>query len=179
MSNTEQTAPAGRVEQTETMDLATAQRVEQERMTRRSALRKLGFGAGLAAFSLLGVDDLARMVGQRMERMAGDNKTAQAVAQEFQHAGIALAAVYLDAYPCSQTNACQGLTDVCDCCTQTAICDQQKCQGAYEISTRGYPSPQQIQQAQQVRTTCMSQSVSDKLHCKEIHGCAPPTSSVY
>lgn len=75
----------------ETMDTAAAQRVEQEKLTRRAALRKLGFGAGLAAFSLLGVDDFARMVGQRLQRNAHDNKTALAVAKEFQSAGIALA----------------------------------------------------------------------------------------
>ena len=74
------------------MDLQTALRVEQEKMTRRAALRKFGFGAGLAAFSLLGVDDIARMVGKRMERMAGDNKVAGQIAKEFQGAGIAFAA---------------------------------------------------------------------------------------
>ena len=77
--------------ETKPMDADTARRVEREKLTRRAALRKLGFGAGLAAFSLLGVDDFARMVGQRMQRMAGDNKVAQAVAKEFQQAGIALA----------------------------------------------------------------------------------------
>ena len=78
-------------EQSKTMDVQTAQRVEQEKMTRRAALRKLGFGAGLAAFSLLGVDDLARLVGQRMDRMAGDSKVAEQVAKEFQQAGVAFA----------------------------------------------------------------------------------------
>lgn len=76
----------------ETMDTQTARQVEREKLTRRAALRKLGFGAGLAAFSLLGVDDFARMVGQRMQRMAGDNKVAQAVAKEFQESGVAFAA---------------------------------------------------------------------------------------
>jgi len=80
-----------KTEQSKTMDVQTAQRVEQGKMTRRAALRKLGFGAGLAAFSLLSVDDLARMVGQRMERMAGDNKVAGQVAKEFQQAGVAFA----------------------------------------------------------------------------------------
>ena len=86
-NNAEQNA-----EQTETMDVQTAQRVEQEKMTRRAALRKLGFGAGFAAFSLLGADDLARIVGKRLERMAGDNKIAEQIAREFQGAGIAMAA---------------------------------------------------------------------------------------
>lgn len=85
MSNIEQP------EQAETMDIATAQRVEQEKMTRRAALRKLGFGAGMAAFALLGVDDFARMVGNRMERVAGDNKVVEQVAKEFQAMGLASA----------------------------------------------------------------------------------------
>ena len=78
-------------EQPETMDLETAQRVEQEKMTRRAALRKLGYGAGIAAFSMLGVDDFTRMVGQRLQRMAGDNKVASQIAREFQEAGVAMA----------------------------------------------------------------------------------------
>ncbi len=65
--------------------------MEQERPTRRQALRKFGFGAGLSAFMLLGVDDLARMVGKEMERRAGDSKVAGQIAKEFQSAGVALA----------------------------------------------------------------------------------------
>ena len=76
---------------TETMDADTARQVEQAKISRRAALRKLGFGAGMAAFSLLGVDDIARLVGKRLERMAGDNKVAGQVAKEFQSAGIAFA----------------------------------------------------------------------------------------
>jgi hypothetical protein len=100
MPNTEQNEPTE-----QPMDLATALRIEREKMTRRAALRKLGFGAGLAVFSLLGVDDLARLVGQRMERMAGDNKVAEQIAKEFQQAGIAFAmgpsGVCLGASDCS------------------------------------------------------------------------------
>ena len=83
-----QSAPAG---QNGPMDVEAARRVEDSKLTRRAALRKLGYGAGIAAFSLLGVDDFARMVGQRMGRMAGDSQVAQAVAQEFRQAGITLA----------------------------------------------------------------------------------------
>jgi len=75
----------------ELMDVETARQVEQAKISRRAALRKLGFGAGMAAFSLFGVDDFARLVGKRMERMAGDNKVAGQVAKEFQSAGIAFA----------------------------------------------------------------------------------------
>lgn len=122
MLNTEHNEP---MEQAETMDLATAQKVEQERITRRSALRKLGFGAGLAAFSLLGVDDFARMVGQRMERMAGDNKVATQVAREFQQAGIALASP-------NPSNPCPDCTPECGCackdCTSACTCQGQICE---------------------------------------------------
>ncbi len=62
---TDQLAPA---DQSEPMDVEAARRIEDGKLTRRAALRKLGFGAGVAAFSLLGVDDLARLVGQRLAR---------------------------------------------------------------------------------------------------------------
>ena len=114
MSNTPNTDP------TEPMDLETARRVEQAKISRRAALRKLGFGAGLAAFSMLGVDDFARMVGKRLERMAGDNKTASAVAKEFQQSGIALAApTNPSGISCIPNNDCSGCSDIQigDCCS--------------------------------------------------------------
>ncbi len=91
--------------ETEPMDAETARRVEADKITRRAALRKLGFGAGMAAFALLGVDDFARMVGKRMERMAGDNKVAAQIAVEFQSAGISVASPFPTGDPCL------------DCCT--------------------------------------------------------------
>ena len=117
-------------EYSKTMDVQTAQRVEQEKMTRRAALRKLGFGAGMAAFALLGVDDLARMVGQRMERMAGDNKVAEQVAKEFQGMGVALATP-VPYYPCISNydcTGCGGSAATGDCCSKssdtTACCQK-------------------------------------------------------
>ena len=120
MSHTEQTGgemPAV----TETMNVETARKVEQEKLTRRAALRKLGFGAGFAAFSLLAVDDLARMVGRRMERMAGDNRVAGQIAKEFQQAGMAFAGGFQNPsnttcksdYDCS---GCRTSDDTYDCC---------------------------------------------------------------
>lgn len=90
-STTEQTSQPSSAGRSEPADVEAARRAEDSKLTRRAALRKLGYGAGVAAFSLLGVDDLARLVGQRLNRMAGDSKVAQAVAKEFQQAGIALA----------------------------------------------------------------------------------------
>lgn len=112
-------------EQSETMDVQTAQRVEQEKLTRRAALRKLGFGAGMAAFALLGVDDLARMVGKRMERMAGDNKVAEQVAKEFQAVGVASAnpSPYYSPQPC------------CSHCTNQQDIDDKKCLAIQQACT--------------------------------------------
>ncbi len=120
------------------MDLQTALRVEQEKMTRRAALRKLGFGAGLAAFSMLGVDDLARMVGQRMERMAGDNKVATQVAKEFQEAGLAMAA-----------GTCSGSANYADCKSHPTAsgpitCCQGKCTNACGSNEGALATCQQV-----------------------------------
>lgn len=112
-----------------TMDTAAAQRVEQEKLTRRAALRKLGFGAGIAAFSLLGVDDFARMVGKRLQRNAHDNKTAMAVAKEFQSAGIALAAPSGDNLTLPQNCVNNQTADNTDCCDGSNMGDW--CYGRY------------------------------------------------
>ncbi len=81
---------------------------EQQRYTRRQALRKFGFGAGLSAFMLLSVDDLARMVGRQLQQAAGDNQVANQIAEEFRNAGVAFA---------GPSDPCQGL-GYCDCCNK-------------------------------------------------------------
>jgi hypothetical protein len=67
------------------------ERVERERLARRAALRKIGMTTGMAVFAMFSVDDLARMVGQKMEQRSGDSKVADQIAREFQQAGIAMA----------------------------------------------------------------------------------------
>ncbi len=118
------------------MDVDAARRVEDSKLTRRAALRKLGYGAGIAAFSLLGVDDFARMVGQRLQRQAGDSQVAQAVAHEFQQAGIVLAnpvgmaatsgSHCISDYDCTGCggsavtgDCCHGSSDPTTCCTKS------------------------------------------------------------
>ena len=64
---------------------------EAERMTRRAALRKFGFGAGMAALLALSSDDLARMAAAKLKQHAGDSKVANQVANEFRNAGLAFA----------------------------------------------------------------------------------------
>lgn len=64
---------------------------EQERISRRAALRKLGFGAGMAALLALSADDLARMAAVRLKQRAGDSRVADQIAREFRNVGIAFA----------------------------------------------------------------------------------------
>ena len=82
-------------EQPEKMNEASAAsrqvQVEKERLTRRAALRKFGFGAGMAALMALSTDDLARMAAKKLQQQAGDNRIANAVAMEFKNVGIASA----------------------------------------------------------------------------------------
>lgn len=85
-------------------------KVEQERLTRRAALRKMGYTSGIALFSLFAVDDLARMAIQKMEQHKETRQIAETVAKEFKNAGIALAG------PNSYNDPCAGST-------------QQDCQG--------------------------------------------------
>lgn len=124
MPDTEQTG-AGQPAETEPMDAETARRVERDRLTRRAALRKLGFGAGIAALSLFSVDDLARLVGARMERMAGDNKIAAQVAKEFRRAGVVLAGS--PSGPGSST--CQGCVDTKMAAYTAAYNEYEQCLG--------------------------------------------------
>ena len=65
---------------------------ERGRLSRRQALKKLGMTSAMAAFALFSVDDLARTVGRAMQRRVADNKVVEQIAQEFQQAGVALAA---------------------------------------------------------------------------------------
>jgi hypothetical protein len=66
-------------------------KAEAEKLTRRAALRKFGFGAGLAAIMALSADDLARMAAKKLDQYAGDNKTAHKIAEEFKNSGVAMA----------------------------------------------------------------------------------------
>lgn len=103
------------------------EQIERERLTRRQALRKFGFGAGLSTFLLLGVDDLARMVGAKMQQMAGDNQVANQIAKEFQSAGIALASGPSGCHngPSGGTcTGCDGMEAIDNCCQKSPDPDQ-------------------------------------------------------
>jgi hypothetical protein len=71
----------------------TLEQIEAERLSRRQALGRIGFLAGMSAVAALTSDDLLRKVGVEMQKRAGDNKTVNAVAKELQAAGVAQAVV--------------------------------------------------------------------------------------
>lgn len=67
------------------------ERFEQERMTRRAALRRIGMTSGLVVFSLLTVDDLARLAAEKLKDNKATEQIGTSLAKEFQGAGVAFA----------------------------------------------------------------------------------------
>ena len=66
-------------------------RLERDKITRRAALAKMGIRSAAAVFAAFTVDDLARVVTQKMAQNAHDNQIVNAVAEEFKNAGVAFA----------------------------------------------------------------------------------------
>ena len=66
-------------------------RWENERMTRRQALRKFGFTAGMTVFAALSVDDLARLASKKLQESEVTKGIGDTLAKEFHAAGVALA----------------------------------------------------------------------------------------
>ncbi|MDX1935242.1 MAG: hypothetical protein SFU56_21805 [Capsulimonadales bacterium] len=95
-------------------------RFEAERLSRRQALRKFGFGAGMAALMALSADDLARLAAARLERVARDNQTARQIAEEFKNAGIAQAAMS----PCAGCEDCPPYPKAFSCTPCSKRCDK-------------------------------------------------------
>lgn len=69
-------------------------RIENERITRRKALRKFGFTAGMAIFSVLSVDDLARVASKKLQDTEATKGIGDMLAKEFRSAGVAMANPY-------------------------------------------------------------------------------------
>jgi len=68
-------------------DLSKNNLYESERMSRRAALKRLGITTGMALFSLLTVDDMARLAARKLN----DHGVCEDLAAEFKNAGIAVA----------------------------------------------------------------------------------------
>ena len=99
-------------------------RFENERMTRRGALRKFGFMAGMAVFATLSVDDLARIAAKKMQDAEATKGIGDTLAKEFRAAGVALAnddaggplgGYYMAANPWGA--GCATKPDCSQCCT--------------------------------------------------------------
>lgn len=127
----------------------TSEEVEQEQLTRRAALRKFGFGAGMAALMALSVDDFARMAARKLEQHAGDNKVANAVAKEFRNAGVAFASGPSCSPYCTPDilhtcEPCYGgyiLTRIACPNSNCALCADFYMPGCYDNEYPGYSNP--------------------------------------
>lgn len=73
----------------EEFDLNKRNTYESGRITRRAALKRLGITAGMAVFSLLTVDDLARIAAKKLK----DERMCDSLANEFKDAGVAVAQI--------------------------------------------------------------------------------------
>jgi len=67
-------------------------KLEDERMSRRQALRKVGILSGVAVLALVSVDDLARLAAKQLAAHSGDSEVAGSVAKSLRGAGVAFAA---------------------------------------------------------------------------------------
>jgi len=74
---------------------------EQEKMSRRAVLAKVGLRFGAAVIAAMSVDDLTRKVTETIARGNRDNAVAQQVANEFKNAGVAFAdTTNASGFPC-------------------------------------------------------------------------------
>lgn len=69
--------------------LTASERFEQERLSRRAALRKLGITSAATLFGIFAVDDFARMAIRVMEENKATEKIAEVLAHDFKNAGVA------------------------------------------------------------------------------------------
>jgi len=69
-------------------------KLEDERMSRRQALRKMGILSGVAVLALVSVDDLARLAAKQLAAHSGDSEVAGSVAKSLRSAGVAFADPY-------------------------------------------------------------------------------------
>jgi len=104
------------------------EKFEQERLTRRAALRKIGITSGMALFGMFAVDDLARIAIKKLEEHKETLAIGETVAREFKDSGIVFAGAIGGSSrpPCSDCAAGCVADDEYDC----VDCDAAKC-GTY------------------------------------------------
>ncbi len=102
---------------------AEREKLEADKMTRRSALRKMGLTSGAVFGMFFAVDDLARLAIKKLEEHRVTREIANAVAHDFRNVGIAFAG------PSGGQLACSGC--VAEKYTQYSRCSStnSNCQG--------------------------------------------------
>jgi hypothetical protein len=68
---------------------AEREKLEADKMTRRSALRKMGLTSGAVFGMFFAVDDLARLAIKKLEEHRATREIANSVAHDFRNVGIA------------------------------------------------------------------------------------------
>lgn len=123
---------------------ASRKRFEDERMTRREALRRIGLMMGMATFAMLSVDDLARFSAKKLQEHEVSKGIGDSLANEFRSAGVAFANPSGPPPPdpsgpppdpsggsCDEPNpsgmSAQGAGDSCDSCTHACNVAHKKC----------------------------------------------------
>lgn len=144
--------------------------LDAERMNRRSALRKFGFGAGLAALFALSGDDLARMASAKLKRISGDNTVASKIAAEFQNAGIAFAGPS----GCDDSFSCQACC--IKLCAQLEQCsvDYDKCRLSIERATCEFKYRDCKAGKRDAYGTCVCKKTCTGCNCKDGSPCPDP-----
>lgn len=101
---------------------AEREKLEADKMTRRSALRKMGLTSGAVFGMFFAVDDLARLAIKKLEEHRATREIANAVARDFRNVGIAFAGPSGGQLACSgcvaekytQYSRCQSTMSNCD-----------------------------------------------------------------
>ena len=95
-------------------------KLNEEKLSRRAALRRIGMTSGIAVLGLLTVDDLARVAAKKLEQ----NELTRGIAQDFKSAGIAFAG--------------PSLQSICDMgCDNQYTADMEACGAEPHLDWRG------------------------------------------
>ncbi len=92
----------------EVSDVSPATRAEQEKMTRRAALRRIGMAGGMAILGTLTIDDLARVSAKKLQENEVTRGIGESLAKEFKDAGVAIADTLAEGEP--MATGLKGLT---------------------------------------------------------------------
>lgn len=85
-------------------------KLNEEKLSRRAALRRIGMTGGIAVLGLLTVDDLARVAAKKLEQ----NELTRGIAKDFKSAGVAFAGPSVRSI-CEMGCDNQHTGDVADC----------------------------------------------------------------